>query len=98
MKLFIPDMYKESIFKIDYSNLKDRGIKCLLFDLDNTIAAYNVDKPTKKVKEFITLLGDDFKVIILSNGTKDRVRPFKEILNIDAAHSSKKPFKSKYKK
>ena len=40
----------------------------------------------------------DFKVIILSNSPKNRVRPFKEKLNIDSAFSSKKPFKKKYKK
>lgn len=98
MKCFIPDMYKENIYKIDYVKLKKRGIKCLLFDLDNTLVSYQEKEPNKKLKEFITFLGEDFKVMILSNGVKERVRPFKEKLNIDASHSSKKPLKRKYKK
>ena len=98
MNIFIPDMYKESIYKINYKKLKRMKIKCLMFDLDNTIAAYTISKPDKKLKEFMTVLEEDFKVIILSNGTKERVRPFKEGLNLDAAHSSKKPLKTKYKK
>ncbi len=98
MSLIIPDMYKESIFKINYKKLKEMNIKCLLFDLDNTIASYQKDKPEKKVKELMAILGEDFKIIILSNGKKGRVRPFKEALNIDSAHSSKKPLKMKYKK
>ncbi|MFI3261079.1 MAG: YqeG family HAD IIIA-type phosphatase [bacterium] len=97
-KLFIPDMYKESIYKINYNKLKSMNIKCLMFDLDNTLAAYTVDKPDNKLKELIVMLEEDFKVVIISNGTKDRVRPFKEGLNIDSAFLSKKPLKTKYKK
>ena len=40
MDKFIPDMYQKSIFTINYKKLKKRGIKCLLFDLDNTMVAY----------------------------------------------------------
>ena len=35
MDLFIPDIYQQSIYTIDYKKLKRNGIKCLLFDLDN---------------------------------------------------------------
>lgn len=98
MNLFIPDMYMESVFKIDYKKLKKMKIKCVIFDLDNTLAAYSTSKPNKKLCEFITMLSEDFKVIIMSNGTKNRVRPFKEGLNIDSSHSSKKPLLGKYKK
>ncbi len=98
MKLFVPDMYQQSVYKINYKKLKRMGIKCLCFDLDNTLASYQVSKPDKKLKELFAMLEEDFKVIILSNGKKDRVRPFKEGLNIDSSHSSKKPLKGKYKK
>ncbi len=98
MNIFVPDMYQQSVHKIDYKKLKQRGIKCLLFDLDNTLVSYKEDKPNKKLKELFALLGENFKVIIISNNKKDRVRPFKEGLNVDAAHSSKKPLKTKYKK
>lgn len=99
MEKFIPDIYQKSIFAIDYEKLKSRGIKCILFDLDNTIAPLNVLSPDKELKDLfadIELLG--IKVIILSNATKNRVRPFKEQLNIDSSFNSRKPFKKKYKK
>ena len=38
LKRFIPDVYQENIFTINYKKLKKTGIKCLLFDLDNTIS------------------------------------------------------------
>ena len=36
---FVPDMYNQSIYTINYQKLKKRGIKCLLFDLNNTLAS-----------------------------------------------------------
>lgn len=95
---FIPDIYAQSIYTINYKKLKKNGIKCLLFDLDNTIAPYKVTEPDQKIKELIARLEADFKVIIVSNSGKNRLRPFKEKLNVDVAFSSKKPLKTKYKK
>ena len=41
MEQYVPDLYKKNIYIIDYNKLKTRGIKCLLFDLDNTLVPYN---------------------------------------------------------
>ena len=98
LDLFIPDIYAQSIYTINYKRLKKHGIKCLLFDLDNTIAPYSSCEPDLKVKELFARLQDDFKIIIISNSGKNRLRPFKEKLNVDVAFSSKKPLKTKYKK
>ncbi len=98
LDLFIPDVYQQSIYTINYKKLKKNGIKCLLFDLDNTIAPYKINEPDQNVKELFNRLEQDFKVIIISNSGKNRLRPFKEILNVDVAFSSKKPLKGKYKK
>ena len=98
MDIFIPDVFQKSIYTINYKKLKKNGIKCLLFDLDNTIAPYKVNEPDVKVKELFARLEEDFKVIIISNSPKNRIRPFKEKLNVDCAYSSRKPFKTKYKK
>lgn len=98
MDIFVPDMYQQSINTINYKKLKKRGIKCLLFDLNNTLTSYEDDYPTEKLRELMFELEKDFKVIIMSNSNKDRIRPFKEKLNIDSSFSSKKPLKRKYKK
>ncbi len=98
MEKFIPDMYQKNIYDINYDLLKKKGIKCLLFDLDNTIVPVKSDKPNKKIKELFAYLERDFKVIIISNSNKKRLIPFKEGLNIDVACSSRKPFKKKYLK
>lgn len=42
---FVPDVYQESIYKIDYGRLKAHGIKLISFDIDDTIGdvlAHNI--------------------------------------------------------
>lgn len=98
MDKFIPDIYQKSIYDINFKKLKKRGIKCLLFDLDNTLITYEDREINNKVKNLFAKLEDDFKVIIMSNSGKKRLTPIKEALNVDVAYSSRKPFKYKYKK
>lgn len=98
MDIFIPDIYQKSVYDIDYKKLKKKGIKCLLFDLDNTLIPVKEIVPTKKVKDLFAYLEKDFKVIILSNSNRKRLTPFKEGLNVDTSASSRKPFKKKYLK
>ena len=60
----VPDIYQKNIETINYKKLKDRGIKCLLFDLDNTLVPYHVKQPTKKLRDFFkTLKKQGFKII-----------------------------------
>jgi len=97
MEKFIPDIYVKSIYYIDYEKLKERGIKCILFDLDNTIAPLSIKKPNKKIKDhFMKLKNMGFKIIIFSNSGKVRLKPFKEELEVDCAFSCKKPMRKKF--
>ena len=99
MDKLVPDIYAQNLYTIDYEKLKEKGIKCLLIDLDNTIAPITENDASKEVKQlFSKLQFMGFKLIIISNSPKKRVRPFKEGLNIDSAHSAKKPFLKKYQK
>lgn len=99
MNNFIPDIYAKNIFNVDYKKLKKDGIKCVLFDLDNTIAPLSENEPSRDVKELFAFIDDlNMKIIILSNSKKKRVAPFKESLNVDSAYLSMKPLKRKLKK
>ena len=37
MKLLYPYAYVDSVFAIDYKKLQNRGIKAVIFDIDNTV-------------------------------------------------------------
>ena len=94
---FLPDIYQKSIYKINYEKLKNSGIKCLIFDLDNTIAPINMSKPNLRlINLFNKLKNMGFKCVILSNSGKKRVEPFKNGLAVDSGFSSRKPSNKKF--
>ena len=97
MEKYVPDIYQKSIYTINYDLLFSRGIRCLLFDLDNTLVPINEKIPGPKVKElFDELKEKGFKIIIFSNSPKKRVRPFKDSLEVDCCALAMKPLSRKF--
>lgn len=97
LKRFIPDMYQKNIFTINYDILKKKNIKCLLFDLDNTISPAKEEVYCKKTKKLFEKLEKDFKVILFSNNFPKRIKPFKDYYNVDVSCLSLKPLSFKYR-
>ena len=96
---YMPDSYQKSIYYINYDKLYKKGVRCLIFDLDNTITPPHINKPTKRLKKLFDELKDKgFKLIIMSNAPKHRIEPFKRELLVDACSFSFKPHKAKYEK
>lgn len=99
MEKYVPDIYQKSIYTIDYSKLLSRGIKCLLFDLDNTIIPPREKVMPQKAKDlFISLKQKGFKVIIFSNSPSFRTKPYKKFLDVDTYSNCHKPSDKKFKK
>lgn len=97
MEKYVPDVYQKSIYSINYNKLKNNGIKCLLFDLDNTLVPYKTKEPTDKVIElFNSLKEQGFKVVLFSNSSRNRLRPFKDILEVDCCARAWKPSPKKF--
>ena len=88
---YLPDIYKRNIFDINYKKLKDAGIKCLIFDLDNTLAKIDSVDIDNKTKELIERLKKEFIILIVSNSPKKRVKVFLDILDIDGYYFALKP-------
>jgi HAD superfamily phosphatase (TIGR01668 family) len=88
---FLPTKYYKSIYDIDYKKLKSEGIKCLVFDLDNTLASYEEETVSPKCYELIKKLKEDFLVLIITNNFEKRVKPYKEKLEIDSVSFAMKP-------
>lgn len=91
MSYLKPDIYQKSIFDINYKKLYKKGISCLIFDLDNTLALIDEAKCPDKVKKLINNLKQDFTVVIISNNVSKRIKPYKEELEIDAVAMAMKP-------
>ena len=92
MEIYVPDIYQESIYKIDYDMLISRGIKFLIFDLDNTLVTIKERFPRVETKKlFEELKKKGFKTLIASNSINARVKPFSNELKVDYLCSVKKP-------
>lgn len=94
-----PDMYKKSIYDIDYEKLKKMGKKYIFFDVDNTLISYLENKPTKENKKLFSKLNKmGFKCFLFSNSHSNRIKPFIDELGVEAYIGSMKPLKKNYKK
>ena len=91
MSYFKPDCYRKNIFEIDYKKLKKIGIKCLVFDLDNTLGLISNKKCPKETVSLLKKLKKDFIVVICSNNTTGRLKPYLDELGVDGVSWSFKP-------
>ncbi len=99
MEQYLPDIYQKSIYTVDYSKLLARGIKCILFDLDNTIVPPFNNEISQKAKDLITgLKQKGFKIILFTNSPQIRLKRFKNSLGVDGVSSACKPFTRKLRK
>ena len=91
MGLFRPNIYKKTIYDINYDLLKEKGIKCLIFDLDNTLGLISEKECPRKTKLLIKKLKEDFLVLVCSNNNRTRLKPYLEDLGIGGVSWSMKP-------
>ncbi len=98
MHRYLPKMYQKDVFHIDYQKLKAMHIKLLIFDLDNTLALLEEEKPSEKLKKLIDHLKKDFVVVIISNSYQKRVEPFAQALEVDFYAFALKPLTKSVRK
>lgn len=74
---FFPDKKVETVRDVDYGELKNSGIRAIVFDLDNTLALWGEDKLESDVLNlFEELQSRGFKVAVLSNSKKKKIEDF----------------------
>ena len=99
MRRAIPNVYKKSIFDIDYDSLKKQGIKCLVYDLDNTLAKIDNNEIDKDTLGLIKKLKKDFIIYILTNNNnKDRIGKVSTQLDVPYVSFALKPSKIGFNK
>jgi hypothetical protein len=98
LKLFLPNEHVKSIFEIQPEVLRDKGIKGIITDLDNTLVAWDVKDATSEVIEWFRLMKEnDIKITIISNNKQERVQIFSEPLETPFVYSARKPLSRAFK-
>jgi hypothetical protein len=99
---FLPDERQASAHTIDYQKLWQRGIRGLVFDLDNTLGPHRFTEFDKKSIELVSQLCEQgFQVACLSNhnGTgREKLQTYLNKKSIRIIFNAKKPLPSGYKK
>lgn len=90
-KLKADYIYKH-VTDIDLQELKNQGIKGLIFDLDNTIMAPRTGKFTEDIEKWLTIVQKDFKIAVVSNNRKDNyIEEVAKIIDCPVYGRAKKP-------
>ena len=96
---FLPDQHVKNIFEITPQALKEKGIKGIITDLDNTLVEWDRPLATPKIIEwFEEMKRNKIKVTIVSNNKEGRVKAFSDPLNIPFIFAARKPMGRAFKK
>ena len=90
----IPDLICDTVYSIPFSAFLEKGVKVVVFDIDNTLVPYDIPRPDEKVTSFLLSLKEmGFQISFVSNNTPERVEKFNENLGFFAVPDSHKPLK-----
>lgn len=99
LERFFPDIYIKSVYELPVEKLKKMGIRGLVFDIDNTVAPFDLAEPDDDLIElFLYLRKQGFRLCIFSNNNKERVHLFNKKLKTLAVHRAGKPGVRKLKR
>ncbi len=89
---FLPTYRTKSITSLTPRWLRERNIRLLMLDFDNTIVPYTTNIPTEEMDAWIrTMTASDITVCVVSNSHKDRVKVFCAGYGIPCITHAKKP-------
>jgi len=87
------------ILDITAEDLKAAGAKLVLLDADNTLSLHGSQEPACGVPEWIEeIKKEGFSLVIISNNSESRIKPFAEKLGLPFVFKSAKPLPKGFKK
>lgn len=98
-QMFYPDEWLDSTYQIDFEGLKEKGIKALIFDIDNTLVPHGAPADERAIALFERLHSLGFVVTLLSNNKEPRVKMFCDaVVGASYIYKAGKPGKKGYEK
>jgi HAD superfamily phosphatase (TIGR01668 family) len=92
LKNFKPTWMVESIYSVSPEQLKERGIRAVFSDLDNTLIAWNNPQGTPELHRWMAELEKaGIPLIVISNNSKERVAKAVSSLDLPFMSRSLKP-------
>lgn len=99
IKKYIPYGCYMTIFDIPFSKLYAEGKRKILIDVDNTMLPYDLEYPTREIKELFKSLKEmGYEIVLLSNNNEKRVSIVGDDLEVSYFAKAYKPLKKGFKK
>jgi len=90
--MLAPDYFFDSVYDIPYQKLYNENFRGLVFDVDNTLTAYDEALPPAKAVALIKRLQHmGFKIFLLTNNTHERLKSFNVQLQLPGLGYALKP-------
>lgn len=97
--LLLPDQSLKNIFEIDVDRLEKQGIRGIITDMDNTLVPWSDRAVYPRLADwFSDLKRRGFKLVIVSNNTRDRGGQLARELDIPAIWYAIKPRRRAFRK
>lgn len=92
LKLLKPDEIADSIYHVELYKLKEKGIKAIIVDLDNTLVPWRSSEVQDELVQWIeTVRSAGLQIAIVSNNTSARVEGMSSQLGVIALSGAVKP-------
>ena len=90
----LPKLMAKKTTDITPQLLREKSIRLLMLDFDNTIVPYTTTVPTEEMETWLRAMNtlEDIQLCIVSNSHNDRVPKFCRERNIQVITHAKKPF------
>lgn len=99
LKKLLPSLHVHTIYDINLQELKERGVKGIITDLDNTLIEWDRPSATPELEAWLQKVAEEgFQLIIVSNNNEARVEKFSKPLGLSFIHAARKPFHKAFKK
>lgn len=97
-RAFYPKRYLASAYEIPYENMKEKGIRGVIFDIDNTLVPHDAPVDERAVELFRRLHAMGLQTCLLSNNKERRVAPFAAAVGSAYIYKAGKPSKKGYER
>lgn len=88
---FYPKEWLDSTYEIDWEQWKRKGIRGVLFDIDNTLVPHGAPADSRAIALFEKLHALGFQTCLLSNNKEPRVKSFADQVHSPYIYKAGKP-------
>ena len=95
---FYPKEYLDSAYEIAYEEYYKKGVRGIIFDIDNTLVPHGAPADERAIALFQRLHRAGFHTCLMSNNKKPRVASFAASVDSDYLYKAGKPARAGYRK